>query len=104
MKGLIPYGFILLIPALMLAGVSGMRLGGTWRSPVVATRKKRMPFIAMNGILILVPSALVLRHLAFNGNFGTGFCALQAVELVAGAVNIGLLGLNMRDGFRLRRR
>lgn len=46
----------------------------------------------------------IVRHLAFNGNFGTGFCALQAVELVAGAVNIGLLGLNMRDGFRLRRR
>lgn len=103
-KSLIPYGFAILIPAIALAGASGMRLGGKWRSPLVTAKKRRMPFIAVNGLLVLIPSALALRHLALAGDFGPAFYAVQALELAAGAVNIGLLGLNMRDGFRLRRR
>lgn len=103
-KSLIPYGFLILVPALALAGASGMKLGGKWRNPLVEAKKRRMPFIAANGLLILIPSALVLRHLALGGDFGPAFYAVQALELAAGAVNIGLLGLNMRDGFRLRRR
>ena len=31
-----------------------------------------------------------------------GFYAVQALEMVAGAVNITLLGLNMRDGLRMK--
>ena len=30
------------------------------------------------------------------------FYAVQALEMVAGAVNITLLGLNMRDGLRMK--
>ena len=29
------------------------------------------------------------------------FHAVQVVELVAGALNLALLGMNLRDGFRL---
>ena len=32
----------------------------------------------------------------------TMFCAVQAVEFAAGAVNITLLGLNMRDGLKMK--
>ncbi len=71
------------------------------RGPLIAAKKKRMPFIAANGILILIPSALYLSFKAHAGAFDTGFYAVQALELIAGAVNIVLLGLNMRDGFRL---
>lgn len=103
-KRLIPYGFLVLIPALALTGASGLRIGANWRHPLVAAKKKRMPFIALNGVLILIPSAFVLRHLALAGDFGALFYTVQMVELAAGAVNIGLLSLNMRDGLRLRRR
>lgn len=65
------------------------------------TKQKRMPFIAANGILILIPSALFLSFKAQTGAFDTGFYAVQAIELIAGAVNIALLSLNMRDGMRL---
>ena len=100
-KSLIPWGFLILVPAMALAGMSGFRLGKTWRGPVVAQKRKRMPVIAVNGILILIPAALYLSAKAQAGAFDTGFYIVQGLELVAGAVNITLLGLNMRDGLQL---
>jgi len=102
-KTLIPWGFIILIPALMAVGGSGFQLGRKMRGPLVATKKKRMPFIAANGILILIPAALYLSFKAQAGALDVGFYTVQAIELVAGAANITLLGLNMRDGLRLSR-
>jgi len=100
-KTLIPWGFLILIPALAAVGGSGFLLSKKRRGPLVATKQKRMPFIAANGILILIPSALYLSFKAQTGAFDTGFYAVQALELCAGAVNITLLGLNMRDGLRM---
>ncbi|KAA0909512.1 hypothetical protein [Aquicoccus porphyridii] len=103
-KTLIPYGFFVLVPALMAAGGSGFRLGKRMRSPLIDAKKKRMPLIVSNGILILIPSALYLSFKAQTGAFDMSFYVVQAIELMAGAVNITLLGLNMRDGLRLSRR
>lgn len=100
-KTLIPWGFLILIPALIGAGGSGFQLAKKMRGPLIAKKKKRMPFIAANGVLILIPSALYLSFKAQAGAFDTGFYAVQAIELIAGAVNIVLLGLNLRDGKRL---
>lgn len=60
-----------------------------------------MPFIAANGLLILVPSALFLASKASAGTTDASFYAVQAVELTAGAVNLVLLGLNLRDGLKM---
>ena len=68
-KSLIPWGFLILVPAMALAGMSGFRLGKTWRGPVVAQKRKRMPVIAVNGILILIPAALYLSAKAQAGAF-----------------------------------
>ena len=103
-KETIPWGFFVLVPALAAAGGSGFRLSRKMRGPLVGAKQKRMPFIAANGLLILIPSALYLSFKAQSGAFDTGFYVVQAVELTAGAVNIALLGLNMRDGLRLSRR
>jgi hypothetical protein len=63
-----------------------------------------MPFIAGNGILVLIPSALFLAAKAGSGAFDPTFYAVQSIELLAGAANIVLLGLNMRDGLRMKGR
>jgi hypothetical protein len=60
-----------------------------------------MPFIAGNGLLILIPAALFLDRLASRGEFGALFYAVQTLELIAGAVNLTLMSLNARDGLRL---
>lgn len=100
-KTMISWGFLVLVPAMALAGMSGFRLGKTWRGPVVAQKRKRMPMIAANGIVVLIPAALYLASKAQAGQFDTSFYIVQVIELIAGAVNITLLGLNMRDGLRL---
>ena len=100
-KTAIPWGFLILIPALMTAGLSGFLLSKKRRGPIVESKRKRMPLVAANGILILIPSAFYLAAKAQAGAFDTAFYTIQAIELAAGAVNIYLLGLNMRDGLRL---
>ena len=97
-------GMLVLVPSMAIAGASGFSLGKGWRSPAVARKKQRMKIIAANGILILVPSAVFLASKAGAGESDAAFTAVQTVELVAGAVNITLLSLNMRDGLALRRK
>jgi hypothetical protein len=94
-------GLWILIPAIAAAGGSGMFLSRTRQGRLVDAKKKRMPFIAANGLLVLLPCALALERWAGAGRFGTAFYAVQALELVAGATNLTLMGLNVRDGLRL---
>lgn len=103
-KTAILYGMAVLIPALAATGATGFSLGGKWRSPVIAKKKLRMKIAAANGMLILLPSAFFLAWKAQAGDFGMGFVAVQAAELIAGAANITLLSLNMKDGIALSRR
>lgn len=103
-KTAIPWGFLILIPALMAAGSSGFALAKGRRGGVVSAKIKRMPLIAANGLLVLIPCAFFLATKARAGEFDSAFYAVQALELLAGAANITLLGLNMRDGLRMRRR
>ncbi len=60
-----------------------------------------MRLLAANGILILLPSAFALASMADAGRFDALFYGVQVLELAAGAVNVALLALNMRDGLRL---
>jgi hypothetical protein len=94
-------GLFVLVPALVLTGGSGFMLSRGWRSPLVARKKRRMPVIAANGLLILVLAAVVLDQWAAAGAFDARFYVVQAVELLAGGTNLTLMGLNMRDGLRL---
>ena len=100
-KGAIPYGFLILVPAMAIAGASGMKMGAKWRGKLISAKKRRMPIIAANGLVVLVPAALFLAAKARAGAFDATFYAVQAIELVAGATNLFLLALSLRDGFRL---
>ncbi|MBF0642221.1 hypothetical protein [Pseudomonas protegens] len=94
-------GLWVLIPAMAVAGASGMGLSRVRQGRLIASKQKRMPFIAANGLLVLVPCAIVLNQWASAGSFDTGFYVVQVIELIAGATNLTLMGLNVRDGLRL---
>jgi len=94
-------GLWILIPAVAVAGGSGQFLSRSRKGRLVDAKKKRMPFIAANGLLVLLPCAIVLDGWASAGSFDTRFYVVQAVELLAGAINLTLMGLNVRDGLRL---
>lgn len=91
----------ILIPAMAITGASGFALSRGRQGRLVSKKMRRMRFVAANGLLVLLPSAWALARMADAGDFGALFYALQVVELLAGAVNIALLMLNMRDGLRL---
>ena len=78
-----------------------MFLGKSRRGRLVDAKKKRMPFIAANGLLVLVPCAIFLNRWAAAGSFDATFYVVQAIELIAGPINLALMGLNVRDGLRM---
>jgi len=103
-KTAIRWGFILLIPALGRAGGSGFALAKGRRAGLIGAKLKRTPLIVANGVLVLISSALFLASKARAAEFDAGFYGVQALELVAGATNITMLGLNMRDGLKMKGR
>lgn len=100
-KAAILKGMIVLISAMAFAGASGMSLGVTRQDVRALANKKRMPIIAANGLLLLVPSAFFLEYKASAGAFDTWFYTVQLLELIAGATNLAMMGLNIRDGLSM---
>ncbi|TMV10089.1 hypothetical protein FGK63_03230 [Ruegeria sediminis] len=100
-KAMILKGMFVLIPAMAIAGAAGMSLGGKRTDARAQAKKKRMPFIAANGLLVLVPAAFFLEARASAGTFDAWFYAVQVLELIAGATNLTLMGLNIRDGLTM---
>lgn len=100
-KDLILKGMIILVPAMVIVGASGMAMGRRRKDALTRAKKKRMPIIALNGLLILVPAAWFLAGQAAAGEFDNTFYAVQVIELIAGAANFTMMGLNIRDGLKM---
>ena len=94
-------GLLILIPAIAITGITGFAMSKNRKGRLLETKKKRMPIIAANGLLILLPSAILLDQWASVGTFDTAFYVVQGFELIAGAINLTLMSLNARDGLRL---
>jgi len=76
-----------------------------WQSSqagLVGAGIKRMAPIVADGILVWILSAPLLASKASAAEFDTSFYAVQALELAADAVNITLLGLNLRAGLKMK--
>lgn len=101
-KAGIVYAFALFIPLMIMTGATGFAMGGKATQPQIVAKRRRMPLIGLNGLLILIPSALYLSSKAGAGEFDSGFYGVQFLELLAGAVNLVLMVLNIRDGMRYR--
>lgn len=93
-------GLFILVPAIAATGGSGFILAKSRQGRLVAAKKKRMPFIAANGLLVLIPCAIFLNRWA-AGVFDSTFYWVQSVELLAGAINLTLMGWNIRDGLSM---
>lgn len=100
-KDAIAKGLLVLIPALIVTGGSGFALSKQLTGRLVENKKRRMPFIALNGLLVLLPAALYLDAKASAGEFDLLFYSVQAVELLFGGLQLVLLSLNFRSGLRL---
>ena len=102
-KSLILMGMFVLIPSMVIAGGSGMAIGGRRKDAPARAKKKRMPAIAANGLLVLLPAAVFLEARASVGTFDMAFYIVQAIELIAGGVNLTMMALNIRSGRQMAR-
>ena len=94
-------GIFILIPAMAITGATGFALAKERKGRILEGKKKRMPIIALIGMFILLPAAIYLNSWAAEGMFDTKFYILQAIELVAGAINLTLMVKSMKDGKKL---
>ena len=94
-------GLFILVPAIAATGGTGVFLSRSRQGRVVEAKEKRMPFIAGNGLLIMIPCAIFLKRWAAAGAFDTTFYVVQTLELLVGAVNLTLMGMNIRDGMKM---
>ena len=101
-KGLIAnYGIYGLIFMMASVGGSGFAIGKNKKNRFIDSKTKRMRFLALNALVVMIPSAYFLNTKAVNGEFDTIFYIVQVIELVAGAMQLTLLGLNFRDGLKM---
>jgi hypothetical protein len=78
-------GIVYCLPVLLFAmpilGITGKKLAGKFKSPIVATKMKRMKFVAFNGI-IFISLAIYLYFRAVNNNIDSTFLYVQIIELL----------------------
>ena len=97
----IAWGLLVLVPALVATGLSGHHLARGHRGRLVTDKLQRMQLVAINGLVVLLPSALWLAYRADAGQVEGMFRVVQLLEMAAGATNFCLLLHNLRDGLRL---
>lgn len=94
-------GLLILVPAIAITSGTGLVISKSRKGRLIQAKQKRMPFIAANGVIVLIPCAILLNHWALAGAFDTMFYIVQSIELVSGAINLTLMSMNIRDGLRM---
>ncbi|PXX50355.1 hypothetical protein DFR38_1022 [Aquitalea magnusonii] len=100
----ISYALIAFVPCMAIVGATGFAMGGKSTFPTLVAKRRRMPIIGANGLLILIPAAIFLCSKAQSGEFDRSFYTVQLLELLAGAVNLFLMAQNIRAGRQMSRR
>lgn len=102
-RGIAFPGIEILVCVMVLAGGSGRSLAKSRSVALAAKKARRMRFVALNGIAILIPCAILLAYWATYGILTARFYVVQSIEILAGLTNLTMLVLNMRDGLLLKR-
>ncbi|WP_240008012.1 hypothetical protein [Pseudaquidulcibacter saccharophilus] len=101
------YTMFVMIAAIIITAVTGFKIAKKMRGPIIENKKKRMPFIGLNGAIVLLPLAIILfmysNETILKGQEGM-VDTLRLIELIFGAINIILISLNIKDGLKLKRK
>lgn len=100
-RSIVYYGLVPLVLFMAITGGSGKFLTSNRQNKILQSKLKRMKVLALNGFLVMVPSALFLHHKASLGEFDFTFYAAQVLELTVGLLQLFLLGQNFREGLLL---
>ncbi len=95
---IVNYGLAPLIIVMAIVGGSGNLLANGRSGGLVGAKKRRMPILVANAVLVMIPSAFFLNYKASSGQFDSWFYVVQVAELAVGLVQLSILRLNFRDG------
>jgi hypothetical protein len=102
-KELILQGMLLLVAILSLTAIFGLILSKKRRGSIIEAKKKRMIWIFLIAILVLLPDAYLMNlHSQTEGTGWLYFLPL-AIEYIFDVIILILLGLNFLDGGKLVR-
>jgi hypothetical protein len=89
-----------MIISMAALAISGKKLAGKSKNPLVVHKSNRMKFIMMNGF-ILVFLAIYLYYRSHYIEIDKTFIVFQITEFIFGIANLSLIGLNAKSGMQL---
>lgn len=97
-------GILYALPILLLVmpslAITGKKLSGSSKHPIILEKQKRMNMIMING-MILISLVIFLYYRANYVAIDTTFFYFQIAELLFGLSNLTLIGLNIKSGLQL---
>ncbi|WP_420601593.1 hypothetical protein [Flagellimonas sp.] len=94
------YALPILVIAMPSLAISGNKLAGKSKHPIVLKKLKRMKLVMANGI-ILISLVIFLYYRANHISIDSTFLYAQIAEFVFGLSNLTLIGLNIKSGLQL---
>jgi cytochrome bd-type quinol oxidase subunit 1 len=94
------YTLPILLISMPMVVITGNKLAGNSVHPLLLEKKKRMKFIGINGVL-LVMIACLLFYWAKKSDYSQAFTIIQVLELLLGFINLLLLIKNFQTGRKL---
>jgi hypothetical protein len=96
-KTFIVFTMPLMLVLMPTCAITGKKIAGKSKSPIVKSKNSRVKFIAFNGIVLII-LAIILYNKVVDGRIDQTFLILQFVEFAFGFANIIMLGLMIKDG------
>ena len=96
-KTAILYGLPLMMVAMPTLAITGNALAGNRSSSLIQRKRQRMKVVVINGVTLIM-LAFFLFWRAQAGQLDAWFNVAQGLELLLGATNFTLLGLNVGTG------
>lgn len=89
-----------LVPAIIVAEISGGKLGSRYNGndALIKKKKLRAKMMAINGAIIMVPAAFFLYYKSANGEFDDAFLVVQVLELLVGSYQYYAVFTNVMGG------
>ena len=100
-RSIVYYGLVPFVILMAMTGGTGNFLTKNRQNKIIQSKIRRMKVLALNGFLVMIPSALFLHHKASLGEFDRIFYSVQVLELAVGLLQLFLLSRNFREGLVL---
>lgn len=99
-KAFILYALPVMILAMPALKITGDKLAGKSKSPLIVAKAKRMKFVMVNGVM-LISLAIFLYYRSHYQEIDSIFLVAQIAEFGFGLFNLSLIFMNARAGMQL---